>query len=63
MKLKIAILPGDGIGPEITEQAMKAVKAVARKFHHELEYEYGLTGATAIDQVGDPTPMKLTGCA
>ncbi len=51
MKLKIAILPGDGIGPEIIEQAMKVVKAVATKFNYELEYEYGLTGATAIDQV------------
>lgn len=56
MKLKIAILPGDGIGPEITEQAMKAVTAVADKFDHELNYEYGLTGAIAIDQVGDPYP-------
>ena len=58
MKLNIAILPGDGIGPEIVEQAMKTVKAVAKKFNHELEYEYGLTGATAIDKVGDPYPAE-----
>jgi 3-isopropylmalate dehydrogenase len=58
MKLNIAILPGDGIGPEIVEQAMKTVKAVAKKFNHELTYEYGLTGATAIDQVGDPYPAE-----
>jgi 3-isopropylmalate dehydrogenase len=58
MKLNIAILPGDGIGPEIVEQAMKTVKAVAQKFNHELEYEYGLTGATAIDKVGDPYPAE-----
>ncbi len=56
MKLKLAVLPGDGIGPEIIEQAMKSVKAIAEKFNHELEYEYGLTGATAIDQVGEPYP-------
>jgi len=56
MKLKIAILPGDGIGPEITEQAMKTVKALAKKFNHELEYEYALTGAIAIDKVGNPYP-------
>ncbi|MFV0378939.1 MAG: 3-isopropylmalate dehydrogenase [Mangrovibacterium sp.] len=56
MKLKLAVLPGDGIGPEIIDQAMKAVKAVAAKFNHELEYEFGLTGATAIDQVGEPYP-------
>ena len=58
MKLNLAILPGDGIGPEIIEQAMKAVKAVAKKFNHELTYEYGLTGAWAIDKVGDPYPAE-----
>ena len=58
MKLNIAILPGDGIGPEIVEQAMKAVKAVVQKFNHELKYEYGITGASAIDQVGDPYPAE-----
>lgn len=58
MKLNLAILPGDGIGPEIIEQAMKAVKAVAKKFNHELTYEYGITGACAIDEVGDPYPAK-----
>ena len=56
MKLNLAILPGDGIGPEIVEQAMKTVKAVVDKFNHELVYQYGLTGATAIDQVGEPYP-------
>jgi len=58
MKLNLAILPGDGIGPEIIEQAMKVVKAVAQKFNHELTYEYGLTGAVAIDKVGDPYPAE-----
>jgi 3-isopropylmalate dehydrogenase len=58
MEIKIAVLPGDGIGPEIIEQAMKAVKAVALRFGHRLVYEYGLTGATAIDQTGDPYPPE-----
>jgi len=58
MKLNLAILPGDGIGPEIVEQAMKTVIAVAKKFNHELTYEYGLTGAIAIDKVGDPYPAE-----
>jgi len=58
MKLKLAVLPGDGIGPEIIEQAIKSVKAVASKFGHELDYEYALTGAVAIDQVGEPYPEK-----
>lgn len=58
MKLNIALLPGDGIGPEIIEQAMKTVKAVAKKFNHELKYEYGITGASAIDKVGEPYPAE-----
>lgn len=56
MKIKIAVLPGDGIGPEIVEQGMKALKAVCQKFGHELTYEYAICGAAAIDQVGDPYP-------
>ncbi|MDD3061766.1 MAG: 3-isopropylmalate dehydrogenase [Massilibacteroides sp.] len=56
MKLTIAVLPGDGIGPEIIEQAMKTVKAVCGKFGHELKYEYALTGACAIDEIGNPYP-------
>jgi 3-isopropylmalate dehydrogenase len=58
MKLNLAILAGDGIGPEIIEQAMKTVKAVVKKYNHELTYEYGLTGACAIDKVGDPYPAE-----
>ncbi len=58
MKLNLAILPGDGIGPEIIEQAMKVVKVVAKKFNHQLKYEYGLTGAVAIDKTGDPYPAE-----
>ncbi len=54
--LKIAVLPGDGIGPEIIEQALKATKAVCNKFGHTLEYKTALTGAIAIDEVGDPYP-------
>lgn len=57
MKLNIAVLPGDGIGPEIVEQAMKAVKAVCAKKGHEFTYEYGITGACAIDEVGEPYPQ------
>lgn len=56
MKLNIAVLPGDGIGPEIVEVALKATVAVCEKFGHELTYTYGICGATAIDQVGNPYP-------
>lgn len=56
MKLNIAVLPGDGIGPEIIEQALRVTETVCEKFGHELSYEYGLVGASAIDQVGTPYP-------
>jgi 3-isopropylmalate dehydrogenase len=58
MDLKIAVLPGDGIGPEIIEQAIKVVNAVCEKKGHKPNYTYGLTGATAIFQVGDPYPEE-----
>lgn len=56
MNLNIAVLPGDGIGPEIIDQALKVVTAVARKYHHTFEHRFGLTGAVAIDATGDPYP-------
>ncbi|MBO4658450.1 MAG: 3-isopropylmalate dehydrogenase [Prevotella sp.] len=56
MKLKIAILPGDGIGPEIMCQGVAVMNAVAGKFGHEVEYKEAICGADAIDKVGDPFP-------
>lgn len=56
MKLNIAVLPGDGIGPEIVEQALNVTKAVCNKFGHELRYEHALVGACAIDATGNPYP-------
>jgi len=56
MKLNIAVLPGDGIGPEIIEQAVKIINTVADKFNHTLHYEYGSVGARAIDECGNPYP-------
>lgn len=58
MKLKIAVLPGDGIGPEVTDQALKVLKAVAKKYNHTFEFKKGLVGATAIDRGGDPLPTE-----
>ena len=58
MKKKIAVLPGDGIGPEIVEQAVKALKSIEKKFQHEFELEYGLIGAAAIDATGNPYPEE-----
>ena len=56
MKLNIAILPGDGIGPEIMRQGVAVLDAVATKFNHEFCYEEALVGASAIEAVGDPYP-------
>ncbi len=56
MKMKIAVLAGDGIGPEIVEQGLKVCKAVANKFNHKLNFEKALVGACAIDKTGNPFP-------
>ncbi|MDB5228785.1 MAG: leuB [Bacteroidota bacterium] len=56
MNKKIAVLPGDGIGPEIIEEAVKVLKAIEKKFNHQFEYNYGLIGAAAIDDSGNPYP-------
>ena len=56
--LNIAVLAGDGIGPEIIEQAIKVTNAVCAKFGHEVKYKHAITGACAIDQVGDPYPPE-----
>ncbi len=58
MKLDIAVLGGDGIGPEVTEQAVKALTAVAEYFDHEFNFKYALVGATAIKEKGKPLPKK-----
>ena len=58
MKLKIAILAGDGIGPEIMKQGVAVLDAIARKCNHEFEYEEALVGACAIDATGDAYPEK-----
>lgn len=58
MKLNIAVLPGDGIGPEIIGQALRVTEAICEKFGHELAYEYGIVGACAIDTVGSPYPKE-----
>ena len=56
MNLKIAVLAGDGIGPEIMIQGVAVLKAVATKYNHHFAYEEALIGACAIDAFGDPYP-------
>lgn len=52
MLLKIAVLPGDGIGPEVTNEALKALKAVANIFGHSLEYQEAPIGGASLEQYG-----------
>uniref|UniRef100_UPI003FD7E288 3-isopropylmalate dehydrogenase n=1 Tax=Alloprevotella sp. TaxID=1872471 RepID=UPI003FD7E288 len=56
MKLNIAVLAGDGIGPEISKQGVAVMAAVCKKFAHEVNFTEALVGAAAIDAVGDPFP-------
>lgn len=58
MEKHIAVIPGDGIGPEVTQQAVKVLNAIARQFGHTFHYTYCLMGADAIDKTGDPLPDR-----
>ncbi|MBL7756335.1 MAG: 3-isopropylmalate dehydrogenase, partial [Chitinophagaceae bacterium] len=58
MKKKIAVIEGDGIGPEVTRQSIRVLNAIAESFNHQFEYEYALMGADAIDKTGEPLPDK-----
>jgi len=53
---RIAVLPGDGIGPEVMREALKVLKVVQKKFDFTLEYEESLVGGAAIDAKGTPLP-------
>src|SRR6476659_2141135 len=58
MKKKIAVIKGDGIGPEVTAQAERVLDAVGEQFGHKFDFSYGLMGAIAIDKTGDPLPQQ-----
>lgn len=58
MKLKIAVLPGDGIGPEISKVGVDVMQAVCDRFGHEVSFKEAICGADAIDKVGDPFPEE-----
>ncbi len=58
MKATIAVLSGDGIGPEVTDQALKSLSAIEECYGHQFELPTGLVGATAIDATGDPFPAE-----
>jgi len=58
MKLNVLVLPGDGIGTEVTREAVRVLQRVAEKFGHELQLAEGLLGGIAIHKTGDPFPAE-----
>lgn len=56
MNFNIAVLSGDGIGPEVTQEAQKVLNAIAKKFNHTFNYTEALVGAVAIDSCNNPLP-------
>lgn len=58
MRYNIAVIPGDGIGPEVINQAKKALNAVAEAYDHIFLYKEAQMGACAIDETGSPLPQK-----
>ena len=59
MEKKIAVILGDGIGPEVTKQSIRVLDTIAEQFGHKFEYRYGLMGADAIDKTGNPLPDRF----
>jgi 3-isopropylmalate dehydrogenase len=58
MNLNILVLPGDGIGTEVTQEAVRVLRRVAEKWHHKLELKEGLLGGIAIHKTGTPLPAE-----
>ncbi|MGI6623378.1 MAG: 3-isopropylmalate dehydrogenase [Acetivibrionales bacterium] len=58
MNFKLAVIPGDGIGPEIVDQAIKVLDKIGRKYDHKFEYNKLLAGGCAIDATGGPLPKE-----
>ncbi len=56
MNKSITVIPGDGIGPEVTQQSIKVLNAIAVQFNHQFNYTYCLMGGDAIDKTGNPLP-------
>ena len=56
MKFDLAVLPGDGVGPEVATEAIKVLQAVGSRFGHNFNLHYGLVGGVAIDETGTALP-------
>ena len=57
MNFNLAVVAGDGIGPEVMEQNINVLNAIGKKFGHTFNYEYVLGGGCAIDKYGEPLPQ------
>ena len=58
MKCNVAVIPGDGIGPDIVAEAIKVLKTIGEKFGHRFEYEYAIAGGCSIDKTGEALPAE-----
>lgn len=58
MKFTVALIPGDGIGPDIVKEAVRVLDAVALTYGHEVTYKHLIAGGEAIDQTGQPLPEE-----
>lgn len=58
MEKKVAVLPGDGIGPEVVAEAVRVLEVIGRRFNHTFHIEYGLIGGAAIDEKNNPLPKE-----
>jgi 3-isopropylmalate dehydrogenase len=58
MKFRIATVPGDGIGPDITQQGILVLEAIGKKYGHEFTFTEVLAGGSALDAYGVPLPAE-----
>ena len=57
MQFNLAVLPGDGVGPEVTSEGIKVLQAIGNRFGHDFDLHYGLVGGGAIDETGAALPQ------
>ena len=55
---KVAVLYGDGIGPEVMAEALKVLDVIAKKYNHTFEFKEGYVGVIAYDKTGWPLPEE-----
>ena len=59
MKYNITVIPGDGIGPEVTSAAVEVLKEIGNKFGHSFNFEYSICGGAAYDKYGEPLTAEI----